>query len=264
MMNAPVVFFTDFGDSHYAGQMRGVVLGIAPGSPQIDLTHAIAPQGVAEAAHVLFESVAAFPVGSVFVCVVDPGVGTARRGVAFRKDGRFFVGPDNGIFTLVARGGVEEAVAIENEAFFRLPVSPTFNGRDVFAPVAARIATGTPLSELGPPAGELVAIAPAAPNIKDGRIDGHGLCLDRFGNLVTDIPAALLGDGRWAVLFRGRRIKDVRRTYADVAVGTLVALVGSSGHVEIAIRDGSAAAHFRIRRPEKERVRLLQKKSKAG
>lgn len=259
MTNAPVVFFTDFGDSHYVGQMKGVVLGIAPGSALCDLTHAIAPQNIAEAAHVLAESVAAFPAGTVFVCVVDPGVGTARRGVAFRKDGRCFVGPDNGIFTLVARGGVEEAVALENEAFFRLPVSPTFHGRDVFAPVAARIATGTPLPELGPPAGDLVSLTPAAPEVKDGRIDGHGLCLDRFGNLVTDVPAAILGDGRWAALFRGRRIKDLRRTYADVSVGTLVALIGSSGRVEIAIRDGSLAARFRIRHPENERVRLLKK-----
>lgn len=259
MTNAPVVFFTDFGDSHHAGQMKGVVLGIAPDAPLCDLTHAIPPQNVPAAAQILFESIAAFPAGSVFVCVIDPGVGTARRGVAFRKDGRFFVGPDNGIFTLVARGGVEEAVVLDNESFFRRPVSPTFHGRDVFAPVAARIATGTPLSAFGPPAGELVSIAFAAPVIKDGRIDGHGLCVDRFGNLVTDVPAALIGEGRWAVLFRGRRIKDVRRTYADVATGTLVAVIGSSGNVELAIRDGSVADHFRIRHPEKERVRLLKK-----
>jgi len=259
MTNAPVVFLTDFGDSHYAGQMRGVVLGIAPGVPLYDLTHAISPQNIVEAAHVLGESVAAFPAGTVFVCVVDPGVGTVRRGVAFRKDGRFFVGPDNGIFTLVAAGGVGEAAAIENAAFFRQPVSPTFHGRDVFAAVAARIAAGTPLSELGPPAGALMALGLPTPAVKEGRIDGHGLYADRFGNLVTDVAAALCAGGAWTVLYRGRRLRGVKRTYADAAPGTLVALAGSSGRVEIAIRDGSAAARFRIKNPSRERVRFLKK-----
>jgi len=260
MTNAPIAFLSDFGDSHYAGQMKGVVLSNAPGVPIVDLTHAIAPQNVVEAAHVLAESVDAFPAGTVFVCVVDPGVGTARRGVAFESNGRFFVGPDNGVFTLVARGGIGAAVVLENPAYFRTPVAATFHGRDVFAPVAARIARGVPLGELGPPAGALRTIDLPVPAVTDGRIDAHFLYADRFGNLVTDVPGALVAEGAWAVLVCGRRLRGVRRTYSDVQPGKPVALVGSSGRVEIAVRDGSAAERFHVKDPAKVRVRFIRKK----
>lgn len=258
MNSATIVLLSDFGDSHYAGQMRGVILGIAAGAPVADLTHSISPRNVVEAAHVLFESVGAFPEGSIFVCVVDPGVGAGRRGIALDVAGRRFVGPDNGLFSLVAKGGVAASAVLENPRYFRKTVCATFHGRDVFAPVAAHLWLGVGLPELGPPAGEIKGLRIPAPVVSEGRIDAHVLYADRFGNLVTDVEAGLVASGRWALLVCGKRIRGVSRTYGDGVPGKPIALVGSSGRIEIAVRDGSAAGRFHVTDPRKLRVRLIR------
>ncbi|MBI5529387.1 MAG: SAM-dependent chlorinase/fluorinase [Deltaproteobacteria bacterium] len=258
MNKAPIVLLSDFGDSHYAGQMRGVILGIAAGAPIADLTHSISPQNVVEAAHILSESVGAFPEGSIFVCVVDPGVGTKRRGIAIEAARRRFVGPDNGVFSLVARGGVTASAVLENPRYFRPGVCATFHGRDVFAPVAAHLWLGVGLEDLGPPAGQIEGLRFPTPVVSEGRIDAHVLYADRFGNLVTDVEAGLVAGGRWAVLVHGKRIRGVSRTYADGVPGKPMALLGSSGRVEIAVRDGSAAERFHVKDPRTVRVRLIK------
>jgi len=260
MTGAPVVLMTDFGASHYAGQLGGAVLSVSPDARLAVLTHDISPHNITEAAIVLAESAAAFPKGSVFLCVVDPGVGTARRGVAVEAGGHFFVGPDNGLFSLIVSGGNYNAVELLNPQFFRADVSPTFHGRDIFAPVAAHISLGARLEELGPPVHDLATLdLPRPVIVSDRRIDAHALYADSFGNVITDVDQSMV-EGEWQILIRGRRVRGIDRTYDDGSPGKLMALVGSSGRVELAVRGGSAVERLHVKNLKKLRMRFIRKR----
>jgi S-adenosylmethionine hydrolase len=256
----PIVLLTDFGDSHYAGQLRGVIATLAPGAVVIDLAHSITPQDIVQGALVLKESVAAFPHGSIFVCVVDPGVGTTRRGLVLLSGGRVFVGPDNGILYPVAGGRADLAVELANEKYFRPVVSNTFHGRDIFSPVAAHLWNGVPVESMGPAVSDIVPLDVPVPVVTEGRIDGRVLYTDRFGNLVTNIDADALSDGEWTVLFKGRRIKGISGTYADRGLGALVALKGSGGRLEIAVSGGSVVERLHVKSPKSFRVRAIKRR----
>ncbi len=247
-----ITLLTDFGHRDvYVGVMKGVISGIAPDARVVDLCHAVPPQGLVSAAYQLGAAYPHFPAGTVHVVVVDPGVGTGRAIVAIRAAGSVFLAPDNGVLAAVLSGdAVEEAVAVENAALFRASVSATFHGRDVFAPVAARLATGTPLGELGPardpdglvrgePGRLLGGPTPSA----DGRgLDGAAvLDVDRFGNVITNIDGRL-GARIGSITVGELRVVRFARTYGEVEAGAALALVGSTGRVEISVRDGSAAA----------------------
>ena len=247
-MARPVIaLLTDFGlRDHYVAAMKGVILGICPEAALIDISHEIPPQDVLAGALEIEAVVPYLPSGTIVVGVVDPGVGSARRGVALESNGLFFVGPDNGLFSLVHGGRLPagDAVSIEDQRFTRDTVSRTFEGRDRFAPVAAWLARGTPLSRLGPRVDDLVHLnAPAARSSREG-IDGAVLRIDRFGNLVTNIDQqALKGLGdNVLVRIAGATIAGISRTYADAAHGALCALVGSTERLEISVNGGSAAA----------------------
>jgi len=235
---ALVTLTTDFGTADgYVGAMKGVLHRRAPGVVIVDVSHAIPRHDVAAGAHALATAAPWFPPGTVHVAVVDPGVGTGRRGVVVEAGGQIFVGPDNGLFALVAPApdSVHEIAAAEFRAG---RVSPTFHGRDVFAVAAARLACGAAPSQAGPavePAG-LVRLG-GGPHGSDG--GNRVVHVDGFGNLITDAAAAGEGASVWV---GGRAIGPLRRTFADVAPGELVAYVGSSGTVEVAVREGSAAA----------------------
>ncbi len=221
---------SDFGaEDGYVGAMKGVILSRAPGVTLVDITHAVARHDIAAAANALADAAPCFPPGTVHLAVVDPGVGGARTPVVVVAGGHSFVGPDNGLFSLVAPEP-EAAYAISDPAFRRAVVSATFHGRDVFAPAAARLALGAAPHQAGPP----VALV--------GRLDlarGHRVVhVDRFGNLVTDI-AGVPANAR--VRIAGRAIAGISQTYESVAVGELCAYVGSRGTIEIAVREGSAA-----------------------
>ena len=241
-----VTLTTDFGTADgYAGALKGAVLSRLPSARLVDLSHELAPGDVAGASHLLARAAPYFPPGTVHVAVVDPGVGTARRGLALRAGTQLFVGPDNGIFGGVLEGAGEPpgVRALENESLWRASVSPVFHGRDVFALVAAYLAGGGELAAVGPalaPA-DLVRLAAPAPRAVAGGLRGEVVHVDRFGNLVTNLCAP---DGAAASVEVAGRTLPLARTYGDVAPGALVALVGSSGRVEIALRDGSAAAHL--------------------
>jgi S-adenosylmethionine hydrolase len=244
-----VTLLTDFGtDDTYVAQMKGVMLSVAPSLRFVDITHAVAPQDVAEGAWLLRGAYRAFPAGTVHLCVVDPGVGTGRRGIAGAADDWMFVAPDNGLLSWPVRAATTTPVIIEltRAEYFRADVSPTFHGRDVFAPVAAHLASGVPLDRLGERIGDAVVLPIPDVSEDGGCLRGRVVHVDRFGNLITDIEAGLVArrfgdDPRVVVRACGRDVRGLNRTYGDAAPGALLALVESSGCLEIAIRDGSAA-----------------------
>lgn len=238
MPKPPVLaLLTDFGlRDAYVGIMKGVVLSICPEARLVDLCHEVPPQDVASGARLLETAVDAFPEGTVFVAVVDPGVGSDRAAVAVRSGGRTFVGPDNGLLGFLA---VERAVRIQNKAVMRHPVSRTFHGRDVFAPAAAHLARGVRLDYLGPKIDRLRSLARPEPRATKAGLVGEVVSVDRFGNLITNIAAEQIPEG--ATIRLGRRwIGRVVPTYASVEAGALAALIGSSGVLEVAVRNGNA------------------------
>ena len=248
-----VVLCTDFGSTdEFVGVMKGVVLSLCPRATLVDLCHELPPGDVAAAARMLRASWRFFPSGAVFLCVVDPGVGTDRRVLACEGDGRLFVAPDNGLLGPLAEDGVlSAAFSVSDPRLFLSPVSPTFHGRDVFAPVAARLAAGAAPGDLGRPVPveDLVRPDPPAPRLLSlGVLEGRITGADRFGNLVTDLPGQALsalagarGLGVLRVEVAGRALSGVRNTYADAPPGEPVALVGSRGFLEIAVNRGNAA-----------------------
>jgi S-adenosyl-L-methionine hydrolase (adenosine-forming) len=246
----PIVLLTDFGSRDgYPGVMKGVILGIAPGAVLVDLTHEIAPQDVAGAAWALHTAWRYFPLGTIFLCVVDPGVGSTRRPVALAAGGRLFVGPDNGLFSYVlAAAPPDEAVALDDPRFHLPHPSATFHGRDIFAPCAAHLARGIPLGKLGSAVAvtSLVTFALPRPVWQGDMLHGHVLHVDRFGNLITDVAGALaavllaIPSARLAVA--GRDISARAHTFAEGPEGEPFLLADSSGHLAIAVRNGSAAA----------------------
>ena len=259
-----ITLTTDFGlaDS-YVGAMKGVILGIEPTATIVDISHDIAPQDVREAAYVVYTAYPYFPPDTVHVVVVDPGVGSRRRAIALRAAQTYFVAPDNGVLSYVlAKEGMREAVSLTNSRYHRPTVSHTFHGRDIFAPAAAHLARGVPLTELGEPLTEIVSFfLPQPQMLPDGKVIGHVLHIDRFGNLVLDIREGdRMLDEEIVLEVAGRRIQGLGRTFADVSVGELVAYIGSSGHLEIALREGDAAQALGMEIGDKILVREIEKR----
>jgi S-adenosylmethionine hydrolase len=244
---APVITLTtDFGTRDpFVGIMKGVLAGRAPEARVIDLTHGIPPQDVFAGALALRAAVPYFPSRTIHVAVVDPGVGGPRRPLCVETADAVFVGPDNGLLSLAAPAGAVSRIVHLTDARFLLPApSSTFHGRDVFAPVAAALATGTPPASLGDSVDDMVRLDVPVPAIEPGRVRGEVIYVDHFGNLVTNVPAETVTRlGQTAeVQVRGTRIVGVSPSYGAVAPGSAVAVVGSWGLVEVAVRDGSAHA----------------------
>jgi S-adenosylmethionine hydrolase len=243
-----VALVTDFGTAdHYVGAMKGVMLGICPDATLVDITHGVPPQDILAGALELAAAFTYFPAGTIFLAVVDPGVGSVRRAIAAEAGEYRFVSPDNGVLTL-ALDQLPAVRAVElTEARYALPVvSRTFEGRDRFAPAAAWLASGVALTAMGPPAGTLARVALPAVAIASDRVDGEIVRVDRFGNLISNISrhavGALLAETDLAIRLGPLEGVKLVSTYSDVGPGELCALFGSSGHLEIAARGGSAAA----------------------
>jgi S-adenosylmethionine hydrolase len=248
-----VTLLTDFGlEDPYVGVMKGVILSRAPGLTLVDLTHQIPPQDVDAASFWLSRAYRWFPEGTVHLVVVDPGVGSLRRAVAVHHAGHFFVGPDNGVFSkLAVTGRQPTAISVVPGRLGLEGISRTFHGRDLFGPVAAELAMGaTALDELGPECELSALVGNQAPEVLDGRIRGRVVVQDHFGNLITDIEGRLLaGAQTWRAVIAGRSLRVVG-TYAEAAERECVALVGSFGTLEIAVRDSSAAQLLGLTRGE--------------
>ncbi|CAN5500158.1 hypothetical protein BH23CHL2_BH23CHL2_28700 [soil metagenome] len=243
-----VTLLTDFGLSDtYAGQMKGVLLGIDPTIRIVDLTHQVSPQNVAEAAFHLAAAVDAFPAGCVHLAVVDPGVGTARRAIVVQTDRHLVVCPDNGLVTLVAPEAVA-AFEISPTIVGKSQPSSTFHGRDVFAPVAGRLASGQlNLEEVGPSVGlESLGRVRFGVVEEDGQILGTIVSIDHFGNCITLIGADSLPESTDEIDVRcgSFRVSGLSWTYETVDVGEPLTLIGSHGTLELSIRDGDVARSY--------------------
>jgi S-adenosyl-L-methionine hydrolase (adenosine-forming) len=251
-MGLPITFTTDYGHADdFAGVCRAVIAKIAPGTQVIDITHGIARHDVREAAAVLCESVPYGP-RAVHLAVVDPGVGGDRRAVALRTaTGRYFVGPDNGLLLPAADrvGGVVAAHELTNSSYMLEPVSRTFHARDIFAPAAAHLVNGTHLSHLGDPLSDPVRLSLPSAQMEAGRVQGEIIYVDSFGNCVSNIPAGALppADAPGVRVACGNLpALSYVATYGMVPEGAPLALIGSHGYLEIAVRHGNAAAEYGI------------------
>ena len=232
--------------------MKGVILGINPSAAIVDLCHEIAPGDIRGASFNLASALPYFPEGSVFLAVVDPSVGTARRAIAARVGGRLIVCPDNGMLTWPMQSlPLEQAVALTNPKMFLSDVSDTFHGRDIFAPVAAHLSNGIPLPDLGDAIEDIETFEIADAVTSDRSIQGEIVYADRFGNLVSSIPKEqveswLRADAKVRVHVGSGEIHGISRAYADAPRGHPVALFGSVGLLEIAVNGGSAAEFFAV------------------
>lgn len=246
MLRGPITLTTDFGTvDHFAGTMKGVILGIAPRARIVDVTHEIPPFDVSEAMFTIAQAWKYFPKGSIHVVVVDPGVGSARRAILCEAEGHFFIAPDNGVLSMIFDQVRHKVRAISNPKLMLKTVSKTFHGRDVFAPAAAHLASGIASAKLGKP------VQDAARNflLKPARLSRHDwagtvLKIDRFGNLITNFHIdefSAVKEQSIEVRAGLERITRLARTYAETALGELFAIVGSSGYIEVAVNQGSAA-----------------------
>lgn len=242
-----ITLLTDFGSRDvYVAAMKGVILGINPAVVLVDLTHEVPPQDVTAGAFLLAGAAPCFPPGTIHLAVVDPGVGTGRRSLGAKARGQFWVGPDNGIFHLIFQDGEDmNLVSLENHDFFRYPVSPTFHGRDLFAPVAAHLSRGVPLEAFGPPLTDPAALPWPEPLYDSETVRGEIVYVDGFGNLVSNLEgrdlATWLGGASLTVTLGSLALGGLSRTYSDVVPGEFLALTGSHGYLEVAVNQGDAA-----------------------
>ena len=253
-MSRPLItLLTDFGTADsYVAEVKAALLRAAPQATLVDLTHAVPPGDLRAAAYLLGRTWHRFPEGTVHLAVVDPGVGTPRAALAFGTAGHWFVGPDNGLFTPVLRDAAVEIVTLAVPP----TAAPTFHGRDLFAPAAAALASGTALQALGQPyLGIPHRLSYRDPHYEGKSLVGEVVYVDRFGTLVTNLTPEMVPD--YAVIeIEGLDIGPLRRTFGDVPTGGLLAYLGSGGQVEIAVRDGSAARRLGMGVGGRIRVRL--------
>ena len=253
---AQITLLTDFGTSDYfVGALKGVILSINPTIRIVDITHEIPPQDIESAAFTLLACYESFPVGTIHVAVIDPGVGSSRRAIAASAGGQFFVGPDNGLFSYVfEREPPKEIVRLTNEKYFRRPVSNTFHGRDIFAPVAAALSKGNRLDSFGPKISDPVILDSLNPTkLDNGSLEGKIIHVDHFGNCVTNFDKQTLNGIESPTLrVKRQRIDGVQQSYSEGKQNRkLFAIWGSAGFLEISARERSAAKLLNSKRGDK-------------
>lgn len=249
-----ITLLTDFGDQDYfVGAMKGVVLSINPAVSIVDITHRIPARDIEAAAFNLLACYRDFPIGTIHVAVVDPGVGSSRRALAIDTGEHFFIGPDNGLFSWICeREKQYRVVAITNEQLFRRPLSPTFHGRDVFAPVAAALSRGTKIDELGEEVTDIVRLPPLTPTGDGPSFEGRIIHTDHFGNCITSFSFDHTNEQEFdagaRLRINEREIRVFHRYFADAKEGELFCYFGSAGFLEIGLRNSSAQAILNAKR----------------
>lgn len=256
----PIGLITDFGArDYYTAAMKGMILSINPDAGIVDISHQIPKHGIKNAAFVLCHGAETFPKDSIFIAVIDPGVGTERKCILLRTNNGFnFIGPDNGVFTLVAeRFGVEEVREISNQELMRSEVSSTFHGRDIMAPVGAHLSLGTGPSQVGPPIEDFKTFELEKPRLKDDAVYGQIVNIDNFGNVVTNIGTDLIEE----LVQRGRLFKvqinekkfqaPFGKAFEDVSKGEELCYIGSANTLEIAKNQESLADELNLDGGEK-------------
>lgn len=258
-----ITLTTDFGSRDpYAGIMKGVILGINPEANIIDLAHGIPPQDVMAGALALSASLPYFPLGTIHVAVVDPGVGSKRRAFLIESERSYFIGPDNGIFSLVLGDRpIQQIVELSNPAYHLKPTSATFHGRDIFAPAAAYLSLGISANELGAQAQDFTRLPWPQISKREASIEGEVIYIDGFGNVITniredDLPANRSG---LTVSLRGITARGLVPSYAWGREGEYVALINSSTLLEIALSKGNAQAASGAELGDKVSVQELSK-----
>jgi len=257
-MRKPIItLLTDFGSKdHYVASMKGVILNINPQCTLVDITHEVRPHDIEEGAFILANTYSYFPKGTIHLSIVDPGVGGTRRLILLVTQNYFFVGPDNGLFTLVAqREKVKQVVVLTQQKYFLPKVSMTFHGRDIFAPVAAHLSLGIKPNAFGYEINSLEKIGFQKPIIKEGKLLGEIFHFDTFGNLVSNIDKEKLFQfikGRPFVIRAGRKtIHGLKKGYWEGKKGEPIALLGSGGFLEISIREGNAQKVLKVKRGDR-------------
>jgi hypothetical protein len=246
-MRKPILTLTtDFGTSdHYAGAMKGVILGICPQAQIVDISHEVTPYEIGEGAYTLAQVYRCFPKKTIHVVVVDPGVGSARRPILMEAGGQYFVAPDNGVLSLIYGQEKHRVRLISNDRYFRQPVSRTFHGRDIFAPVAARLGAGTPPARFGKIIQDYLRPEFERPRpLGKSSWAGRILKIDRFGNCITNFHAREFGDldaKSFTLAIGMSEIVRMAHTYAEAKLGELFVIAGSSGYLEVSVNQGSAA-----------------------
>ncbi len=245
-----ITFTTDFGTHDvYAGVMKGIVLTINPEAHLIDITHDIPKHDIINASFMLANAYQYFPRGAIHVAVVDPGVGSGRKNIAIVTENYFFIGPDNGIFTVVlSKEKVLEIREIKNRPFIMDKISNTFHGRDVFAPCAGYLSIGKNFSDMGPIINNIKYIEYPKVIVKGNTLSGEIVSIDSFGNLITNIPEETLrsfkGKHKFEIYFAAERFNNIENHYNDVPICKPLVLFGSSGYLEISMNGGNAASYF--------------------
>jgi S-adenosylmethionine hydrolase len=246
---AIITLLTDFGlRDHFVGALKGVLLKLNPDLTLVDISHLIPPQDIHSGAFTLNQTCFYYPAGTIHLAVVDPGVGSERKALAVTAGGHFFVAPDNGLLTHVMESQ-EDCTAYEITAdhYYMKPVSSTFHGRDIFAPIAAWISRGIPLHQLGPVVPNPVKLQiPALKRVRDSLIQGTILAVDHFGNLITNLKPADVPQ-TFKMMAGQKEITSMRKTYAEGVPGELFVIPGSTGYLEISIKNGSAAAQLNLK-----------------
>jgi len=246
-----ITLLTDFGaQDYFVGAMKGAILSINPDASIVDITHEIPPHDIRAAAFNLLAVYKDFPAGTVHVAVVDPGVGSARRGIIVKCAGQSFVGPDNGLFSWIReREDDFLAIHLTNEKFFRHPLSHTFHGRDIFAPVAAAVSNGVDLKEFGPSIDDVIKLESLEPRPIDGGLEATIIHIDRFGNCITSLTREHFAAGA-KLAVNGREVSTRREFFADRGSdqNDLFCIFGSAGFLEIAAQNTSAAEILNARR----------------
>jgi S-adenosylmethionine hydrolase len=250
----PIALLTDFGARDYfLASMKGVILSIDPTTVIVDITHDIPPQDISEAAFTLRACYPCFPAGTIFVAVVDPGVGSNRRPILVEAGGYYFIAPDNGLLSFVLDDAAR-AFEISNPKFSAAHISSTFHGRDIFAPAAAHLSRGAAPAQFGPQISDYVHVPETKPNDSEQGVEGEVIHIDRFGNIITnltpdDLPA------KFSIEIGDRVIETHRKFYAEAEPGKVFSITGSAGYLEVSIREGSAAAVLGARRGDKIRIK---------
>ncbi|HSR10840.1 MAG TPA: SAM-dependent chlorinase/fluorinase [Thermodesulfobacteriota bacterium] len=260
MKRSIITLTTDFGTAgEYTGAMKGVILGINPAARIVDITHEIEPQNILQASWVAAKACPYFPPGTIHVVVVDPGVGTDRRGILVETKRGFFVGPDNGVFTPLLQKDAR-LYELTRTKFFLPEISSTFHGRDIFAPVAGHLSRGVAPRSFGRKAADPVRLDWPRPAFSRGTLTGQVLWADNFGNLITNIRREDCGEEAEAraleVRARRWKMQGISRTYAEAQPGRPVALFGSGGTLEISVNRGNASVELGLGPGDKVAVHL--------
>ena len=249
-----ITLVTDFGnESGYAGVMKGVILTVNHNCQVIDITHQVSPHDIEEAAFLLYNTYSYFPKHSIHIVVVDPGVGSERIPIVVETDKHWFVGPDNGVFSLLFSGeGVKKVWEITNKCYFLPEVSSTFHGRDIFAPIAAHLSLGVPAEELGKEVKKFIRLKDIDPKVFKGMIKAKVIHVDRFGNLVSNISQDLfnkvVADKSFSITVGGRKVQKLSLSYTEAGNDEILALFGSSGWLEVSLKDGNCQKELQVKK----------------